>query len=379
MIKLNSPYIDHLEKDAVSEVLDSGYLTQSAKTVEFEDLVKEYTNISHAFATSSATTGLHLSLVALGIGPGDEVIVPAFSFPATANVVVQCGATPVFADIELPTFVADPKDIARKISKRTKAIMPIHAFGLSSDIRAIVDIARSNNLYVVEDAATGLGSTVDGMHPGSISDIAVFSFHPRKIITTGEGGMVLTNSDKLAEKIQILRSHGAIRGPQYMKFIDSGFNYRLSDINSAVGCAQMSKLNHILKDRQRVAEIYHREMADIAYLTLPEQVEGFVHTYQSFVVLLDTAIERDHVIVQLKERGIESTLGTYGQHLQPFYENLLKSNFSQRFRRIDRLGAPNATIAHNSSLSIPISTNISESEIKLVASSLRQILLDVKR
>jgi perosamine synthetase len=379
MIKLNSPFTDHLEKEAVNEVLDSGYLTQSSKTVEFEDLVKNYTNIRHAFATSSATTGLHLSLIALGIGPGDEVIVPAFSFPATANVVVQCGATPVFADIELPTFVADPKDIARKISKRTKAIMPIHAFGLSSDIRAITDIANSNNLHVVEDAATGLGSTVDGMHPGSISDIAVFSFHPRKIITTGEGGMVLTNSDKLAERIQVLRSHGAIRGPQYMKFIDSGFNYRLSDINSAVGCAQMSKLNQILEDRQRVAEIYRREMADIAHLTLPEKVDGYVHTYQSFVVLLDTAVERDHVIVQLKERGIESTLGTYGQHLQPFYENLLKSNFYQRFRRIDRLGAPNATIAHNSSLSIPISTNISESEIKLVASSLRQILLDVKR
>lgn len=379
MIKLNTPFIDHLEKDAVNEVLDSGYLTQSAKTIEFENLVKEYTNVSHAFATSSATTGLHLSLIALGVGPGDEVIIPAFSFPATANVVVQCGATPVFVDIELPSFVADPKDIKRKVNRRTKAIMPIHAFGLSSDIRSIVEIAKNEDLFVVEDAATGLGSTVDGMHPGSISDLAVFSFHPRKIITTGEGGMVLTNSDKLAERIQILRSHGAIRGPQYMKFIDSGFNYRLSDINSAVGCAQMSKLNQILEDRQRVAEIYHREMADIAYLTLPEKVDGFVHTYQSFVVLLDTAIERDRVIDQLKERGIESTLGTYGQHLQPFYENLLKSNFYQRFRRIDPLGAPNATIAHNSSLSIPISTNISESEIKLVASSLRQILLDVKR
>ncbi|GMA90000.1 hypothetical protein GCM10025869_05290 [Homoserinibacter gongjuensis] len=273
-MRLNVPLLGSEEAEAVADVLATGYLTQGAKAAEFERLVSELVGVPHGFATSSATTGLHLALVALGVGPGDEVVIPDFSFPATANVIVQQGATPVFCDIRLDDFGLDAAALDAAIGPRTKAIMPVHAFGLVADMGPIMEIARRRGVPVVEDAACALGAIYHGRQAGSLGDAGVFSFHPRKVITTAEGGMVTTSSDQLAERLRILRSHGAVRGEHYMSFVDAGFNYRLSDIHAAIGVVQMRKLDAILSGRRALADEYAERLAHIEGCGRPPLLKG---------------------------------------------------------------------------------------------------------
>ena len=212
-MRLAVPYTDADELEEIREVLASGFYTQGPKVAEFERMVADFVGVRHAFAMSSCTTALHLALVVAGVGPGHEVLVPDFTFPATANVVVQQGATPVLVDVDLATFAVDLADLARKVTERSKAIMPVHPFGLSANMDPVMDLAREHELTVIEDAACALGTTYFDRPCGSLGDLACFSFHPRKVITTGEGGMIVTDNDDLAEQIAQCTSEGKIRFP----------------------------------------------------------------------------------------------------------------------------------------------------------------------
>ena len=234
-MRLNIPLTDHREIEEIKKVLSTGYLTQGPKTAEFEKKVADLIGCRHAFAMSSCTTALHLALVVLGIKEGDEVLVADFTFPATANVVVQQGATPILVDIDLNTFTMNVNDMKRKMTNKTKAIIPVHAFGCSADMDPIMKLANQYGIPVIEDAACAIGTTYYGRYCGNLGTIGCFSFHPRKVITTGEGGMITTNDDELAERIHLLRNHGGVRSGRWYTYEAAGFNYRMSDIQGAVG------------------------------------------------------------------------------------------------------------------------------------------------
>ncbi|PZQ89707.1 MAG: glutamine--scyllo-inositol aminotransferase [Leifsonia xyli] len=364
-MRLNVPLLGSAEAEAVARVLESGYLTQGAEAAAFEQLITAKVGVPYGFATSSATTGLHLALVALGVGPGDEVIIPDFSFPATANVVVQQGATPVFVDIRLDDFGLAPESLEAAITARTKAIMPVHAFGLVADMEPIMQIAARHGIPVLEDAACALGAEYRGRQAGSWGDAGVFSFHPRKVITTAEGGMITTADERLAEKVRVLRSHGAVRGAHYMSFVEAGFNYRLSDVHAAIGVAQFAKLDVILEGRSRLAAQYAPRLAAVEGARPPIVPEGRTHTYQSYVVLLDPEVDRDGVIEFMRNDGIETTLGTYGLHLQPY--------FRERFGLPDG-DFPGATRAHQSALTLPLHLEMDADDVERVVLSLKRAI-----
>lgn len=361
-MRLNVPVLDEAELAAVGEVLASGYLTQGARTLQFEGEIAGVTGTRHAQAVSSATTGLHLALVGLGIQPGDEVVIPGFSFPATANAVIQQGAVPVFVDIRRDTFNLDPALIESALTERTRAIMPVHAFGLCADMDPINEIAARHGLPVLEDAACALGGVYHGRAAGALATAGVFSFHPRKIITTAEGGMITTDHDALAERIAVLRAHGAVRGELFMEFVDAGFNYRLSDVHAAIGLAQMQKLPAILAGRRRAAAALTERLAGMAGVHTPVEPDGVEHTYQSYVVRLDDDIDRDAVIRAMRTHDVETTLGTYGMHLQPY--------FRERFGISDET-LPETTRAHHQALTLPLYPQLQDADLDVIARALR--------
>jgi len=361
-IWLARPETDEAEIDEIRGVMQSGYLTQGPKVAEFEGLVAGRVGVGRAFATTSATTALHLTLAALGIGPGDEVLVPDFTFPATANVVVQQGAVPVLVDIDLATFAINVDDLARKVTSSTRAVIPVHPFGLPADMDPIMEVAERHGLTVVEDAACALGAEYRGRPVGSIGLAGCFSFHPRKSITTGEGGMIATSDEALAERIALLRSHGGVRHGGRFTFEDAGFNYRMSDILAAVGVAQMRKLDAMLRVRRAIAALYARALEGISGVRTPTCPEGSTHTYQSYVVMLDRAINRDAVIAQLASAGIETTLGTYALHAQPFFA---------RAYRLSPGDVPNSYRAFESSLALPLHTGITSVQVDEVVEALK--------
>lgn len=360
-IWLARPQLGEEEIEEVRAVLDSGYLTQGPKVEQFEAMIAERTQARHAVAVTSATTALHLSLAALGIGPGDEVLVADFTFPATANVVVQQGATPVLVDIDLTTFAMNADDLARRITGRTRAIMPVHPFGLPADMDPILAIAERSGIPVVEDAACALGATYRGRAAGSLATTGCFSFHPRKSITTGEGGMVVTSDDDLAARLRLLRSHGGVRSEGRFIFEAAGYNYRLSDIHAAVGVAQMRKLDAFLAARRRVAASYDAGLASLDRLRPPVTPEWATHTYQSYVVLLDEAIDRDAVIAALRADGIETTLGTYALHAQPFFSRTYGHAAGD---------LPASYRAFTSTLALPLHGGLSETDVEVVVDRL---------
>lgn len=319
-IRLALPYTDGAEVDAVAAVLASGTLTQGSRVAAFEEAVATLVGTKHAIATTSATTSLHLVLAGLGIGAGDEVLVPDFTFPATANVVVERGARPVLVDIDLATYTIDWAAAERLITPRTRAIMPVHTFGLAADMDPIIALAKRHGLAVVEDAACALATTYHGRPVGSFGSPACFSFHPRKSITTGEGGMATTDDPELAARLRLLRSHGGVRSEGRFTFEAAGYNYRLSDILAAIGLTQLAKLDWILERRRSIARRYRELLADVPAIRLPTEPGWGGHVYQSFVVLLDRSVDRDAVIRALDTEGIETTLGTYALHCQPFFQ-----------------------------------------------------------
>ena len=334
MIPVTKLSLGEAEADAAARVIRSGWVAQGPQVEAFERSVAAFVGASHAVAVSSGTAALHLCLEALGVGPGHEVLVPSLSFVATANTVVQTGATPVFVDLDPATYNIDPTAAEAAITERTRAIMPVHQVGLPADLATIDDLAARHGLLVVEDAACSLGATFRG-HPigGDRSSSAAarcFSFHPRKIITTGEGGMITTADGDLAQRLRVLRSQGMsvsarqrheAAGPVFEEFGDLGYNYRLTDIQAAVGVEQMKRLPGLIDQRRRLGARYGRLLAHLPGVTPPAEPDDRRHTYQSYMVLLDREVERDRVLGKLNgdEVGAKRSVGAI--HLEPLYRD----------------------------------------------------------
>lgn len=332
-IPIAIPSLTDEEWNAVKEPLLSGWMTQGPKVSEFEKNFAVMHGIEHALAVTSCTTGLHLALAAMGIGVGDEVIVPAFTWVATANVVLYCGATPIFCDVDTETFNIKVEDIVSKITSRTKAIIPVHLFGLCADIDAIKSVIPSH-VKILEDAACAAGASYNGSMAGSLGDMAAFSFHPRKSITTGEGGMVTSNNSELNRLADIMRNHGAEISEEarhnsskpYMlpDFKMLGFNYRMTDLQAAVGVVQLKKLNKFIDERQKWAEYYTDSLKDIEWLK-PQKVPNYItkHAWQAYVCYVDpdkAPIPRNDIMDILQQKGIATRPGTHAVHMLSFYK-----------------------------------------------------------
>lgn len=327
-IPLQRPYFDRAEERAVIKVLRSGWVAQGPKVAEFEESVCNYTGAKHAIATTSCTTALSLSLYMLGVGPGDEVIVPSLSFIATANSVVHVGARPVFVDVDPSTYNISPEKVERAISRKTKAVIPVDQVGLPADLDSILLLARKYKLFVVEDAACSLGSVYQGKKIGGLADLTCFSFHPRKVITTGEGGMILTNNREWAQKLRILR-HQGMSVSDVARHVSKritiqegypviGYNFRMSDIQAAVGIEQMKKLSLILAKRVKLAKRYTKSFAKSSNIIPPLVPDDVVHNWQTYVVRLrsNKKITRDELMRKLFEAGIGVRIGIMAAHLE---------------------------------------------------------------
>lgn len=333
-IPLIKPYFDQAEEKAVIKVIRSGWVTQGLKVEELEKIVASYVGVKYGVAVSSATTALFLSLHIKGIGPGDEVIVPSFSFIASANVIVHVGARPVFVDIDPKTYNLDPKKIEKAITKKTKAIIAVDQVGLPCDLDEISKIAKKHSLFVLEDAACAIGSRYRGRKIGSISEVTCFSFHPRKLVTTGDGGMITTNDYKIAERARILRCQGmetsaAIRHKSkviiHEKYSEIGFNFRMTDIEAAVGVEQMKKFPKILKQREKLAQKYDRAFSGNEYITPPYIPEGYLSNRQTYIIRLNSKakISRDCLMQKLLDVGIATRRGVMASHLEAPYRKML--------------------------------------------------------
>ena len=330
-LPITAPAFDETEYRHLAEAFDSGWVTQGPLTERFEQQVAERHRARRALATTSATAALHISCAALGLGPGDEVVVPAVTWITSANAAEYVGAKAVFADVSLETFNLDPASFEAAITPRTKAVVVVHLFGLAAEMDEVMAIARRHGLAVVEDAACAIGTTYEGVPVGAIGDLGCFSFHPRKIVTTGEGGMVTTNDEELARKVHVLRNHGSTgppdpaveaHGPWTMPTFDAlGFNLRFSDIQAAVGLAQLTKLDGLLAERRALAHAYNDLLAGVDGVQTPTAgpVEG--HNYQSYVIRLTDADRalRNRVMEAMAADEIETRPGTHAVHRQGFY------------------------------------------------------------
>lgn len=374
-IGISLPSLGEEEWQAVREPLESGWLTQGPKVAAFEKAFAERHRAPHALATTSCTTGLHLILAAMGIGPGDEVIVPAFTWVATANVVVYCGATPVFADVDPATFNIDPVSLAAKVTGRTRAIIAVHLFGRCADMDAIA--AAAPGIPIIEDAACAAGAAYKGRAAGTLGLAASFSFHPRKSVTTGEGGMVTTADDALAETCNMLRNHGASvseeqrhRGPRpYLlpEFNLLGFNYRMTDLQGAVGLVQLGKLDRFIAERAEAAAFYAGALADLDWLRTPDVPAGYDHAWQAYVCFVDEAkapMPRNAIMERLQARGIATRPGTHAVHMLGYYRErygLTPEDF------------PGARDCDAFSMAIPLHNRMSRDDYAYVADALHDL------
>jgi len=369
MIRLTIPEFDSAEFDAVKEVLNSGWLIQGNNVSKFEGTVAEYVGTRHAVAVNSGTSALHLSLLALGITSGDEVITTDFTFPATANVIELVGAKPVLVDIDLDTYNIDVTQVEAKITERTKAIMPVHLFGQVAGMKPIMEFAQRYKLKIIEDAAPALGATysLDGKvkQAGSFGDLGCFSFHPRKVITTGEGGMITTDDEELALKLRKLRNQGMESRGNKVIFNLPGLNNRMTEIQAAIGIAQMNKLKQFISRRQQLAILYDELLHDIEWIKLPKALDGRNHTYQAYVIMLGNGVDRNSVVSRLNELRIETTLGSYSIHQTEYYKT--KYAFSS-----DEF--PNARLAFEQSLALPIYPTMNENDVRCVVRELITVI-----
>lgn len=347
-IRLARPDVGEAELAAVAEVLRSGQLTMGPGVSAFERAIAEAVGTADAVAVSSGTAALHLALLALGIGPGDEVIVPAYTFPATANAVELCGGRAVLVDVDPETFLARPEHVAEAITSRTRAVLAVHLFGRPLPWEEL-QTAVPQDVALVEDAAGALGARYRGTPCGALGLLGCLSFHPRKIVTTGEGGAVTTDEAELAAAVRRLRHHGIAGDPVDVRA--PGFNYRLADVLCALGVPQLARLESLLQARERVAGWYTERLAHL--LGIPAADEGDRHGWQAYVVTLD---RRDEALAGLRAKGIEAQIGTYAVNRLSAYA--------------DRGSFPGADAAFARALALPFATTMSEDDVDRVCAAL---------
>jgi dTDP-4-amino-4,6-dideoxygalactose transaminase len=383
MLPFSRPSLGDEEIGEVVHSMKSGWITTGPKCHRFEEDVKNYVGAKHAIALTSATAGLHLALLARGIGRGDEVITTSMTFAATANVITLVGAKPVFVDIG-PDLNINPDLIEAAVTPKTKAIMPVHFAGYPCDMDKITAVAKRHNLLVIEDAAHAIGTEYKGRRIGSISDITVFSFHPIKNITTGEGGMLVTDNAELAEKVRLLKFHGIKKDawkrygakeiPQY-EIIFPGFKYNLTDLQAALGIHQIKKLDRFIEQRTRYAGLYAGLLKNAEGILLPQSPlrKGTRHAWHLYVILADIdrlSIDRDQFMAEMLEANIGIGLHFPAIHLQPYY---------QRTFGCARGTLPKTEFVSDRIFSLPLYPGMSEADVRDAASAVREIALRNKR
>lgn len=362
MIKLSKPYITEDCINNVIAVLRSGNLVQGENVKKLEESSISYLNVKYAVAVSSGTAALHLALLALGIGKGDEVIVPAFTFPATANAVELVGAKTVLVDINLDDFCINTSLIEKAITSKTKAIIPVHEFGQTAQIDVVMNIAKKYNLKVIEDAACALGAEYNNKKIGTFGDIGCFSLHPRKAITSGEGGIIVTNNTDIAHSLVVLRNHGIENHEGIIDFVDAGLNYRLTDFQAALCLPQFELIEHIIKERIKQAKIYDTNFNNTINITTPYIFADRLMVYQTYHILLDKKFNRDTVIRQLKEKQIETNYGAYALNVLSYYSKKYGYNPDD---------CPNAVFANKQGLALPMGMQLQIKDLEKVAVELK--------
>lgn len=324
MIRLTVPSIGEEDLNAVRDVVESGFLIQGPHVAEFENSVAKLTGASHAVAVANGTCALHLSLAALDFTAGDICVMPTYSWVATANVVELSGARPVFVDIDPKTFNIDPDKLEHTLSKlgdqKVKAVMPVHAFGQMANMTEIDEICEKRGIPVIEDAACALGASLEGRQAGTWGRMGCFSFHPRKAVTTGEGGMIVTDDAGLARRLRALRNHGADPDSATQDFICAGYNYRLTEFQAALGIVQMGKLDRIIQRRREAARRYDGRLSDSS-LAPPCVAANAEHVYQAYVTLMppESAKRRSEIIRTARTQGVELQVGTIHMPLTTYY------------------------------------------------------------
>jgi len=362
------PYFDSEEIEEIKKVLDSGWVSQGPETKTFEEDVCEYLGIKHAIPVANCTAALHLALLSIGIKKGDEVIVADYTYPATGHSVVYCGAKPTFIDIDPRTYNLDPSLLKTKFTSRTKAIIPVHTFGQTADMDPIMEFAGEHGLKVIEDAACAFGATYRGRKAGTIGDIGCFSFHARKGLTTGEGGMIVTADRSLAEKMRHLSVFGmktawdreGSKGFSVPTFTDIGFNYKMSDITAAIGVVQLRRLDKVLAKKRKLAKQWNKLLSGIKNIEPPFVDRKVSHVYQTYAALLDRKIDRNRIIDKLAKLGVQANIGTYASHIQPVYKS--------------RDRCPTSFDIFNRALALPLYYGMTDTQVEEAAGTLRRVL-----
>ncbi len=378
-IAFGTPQISETEINSVISVLKSGWLAHGPKTKEFEETFKNYCRAKYAIGVNSCTAALHLSLKALNIGPGDEVIVPAQTHVATAHAVMYQGATPVFADVEETTYNIDPKSIEQKITEKTKAIMPVHFAGQPCSMDKITSLTDKHNLHIIEDAAHALGAEYKNTPIGSTegSSAACFSFYPVKHITTAEGGMLVTNNDKVAESANLTRAFGIDKStwkrttterPWHYEVVHIGYNYRMNEISAALGTAQMQRIDEFNTKRQKNAKKLESGLTGIENIQLPKCIDNVKHVYLFYQVLIseNSKITRDELIPALKKRGIGTSVHyPLPVHLMPVYKKLFGHKEGD---------LPSSEKIAKQAISLPTHPGLKDSDITYIINTIKELM-----
>jgi perosamine synthetase len=368
MIPVCEPTLIGNELRYVTDCIKTNWISSAGKYIPlFEEKFSKFCNTKYGIACSNGTTALHLALESLGIGKGAEVIIPTFTMIATANAVIYSGAKPVLVDSEKETWNINPKLIEEKITEKTKAIIPVHTYGHPCDMDPIIKIAEKHNLRIIEDAAEAHGADYKGKRVGSLSDVAAFSFYANKIITTGEGGMIVTNSEKLAEKARLLRNH-AFTKPRFTHY-ELGFNYRMTNVQAAIGVAQMEKAEQLVEARIKNAQYYNSLLKDIKGITLPPKANWAKNVYWMYGILIEKefGLRKEEVMEKLKQKGVETRSFFNPMHKQPVYQ--------KQDERFPQSGGsyPIAEELFEKGLYLPSSSSLTETQIKKIVETITNI------